>query len=347
MDITAIGNAKIAGIEKDLNMSGFEFNIALTVFYYIVVDVPSNLALKRFGSPWLAALITSFGLISIATAFIHSYSGLILTRVFLGLAEGVGGLLASGLLSVPDFHSVKSWRKIFLIEGIITTGFGLLCFFILPTDPLSARFLNDQERLLAMARIDGQQTIKTQGRRERTTLKLVFRSLSAHVRTILATIVYIMLNISFQGLSLFMPTVVATLGNYTVVESQLRTVPPYAVAAVWSVLISYLSYRMRHRSAIIFVCGMLMISGYAISVGTRNSHARWVLQPLEGYITNTLTRYAACFLTLAGASPGGPLVLAWAADNAAPDTVKAVTTAIVPGMCLLVEILQDSAIDLP
>jgi MFS family permease len=55
---------------------------------YIVVDIPSNLALKRFGSVWLAAMITSFGIISIGTAFVKSYAGLIVTRVFLGLAEG-------------------------------------------------------------------------------------------------------------------------------------------------------------------------------------------------------------------------------------------------------------------
>lgn len=89
-------------------MSGFDFNIALTVFYlfvrftlyrslvlmvkwyaqYSVVEIPSNLVLKRFGSVWLAVLVTSFGAVAIGTAFIKSYAGLIVTRVFLGLAEG-------------------------------------------------------------------------------------------------------------------------------------------------------------------------------------------------------------------------------------------------------------------
>ncbi|KAG6908884.1 hypothetical protein DXG01_002862 [Tephrocybe rancida] len=213
---TAIGNAKIAGIEKDLGMSGLDYNIALTVFYifYIAVDIPSNLALKRFGSAWMAAMITVFGIVSIGTAFVQSYTGLIITRVFLGLAEGgtlyyrrqelvfriglffgtstpiagaFGGLLASGLLAVPDIGSVKSWRKadsnfakVFLIEGIITTGFGLLCFLILPADPQHTRLLNENERALALARIDADQAVKTQGRREKSTLKLVLRGLSLH-----------------------------------------------------------------------------------------------------------------------------------------------------------------------
>ncbi|KAF8075137.1 MFS general substrate transporter [Lyophyllum atratum] len=360
IDRTAIGRFLRHRIEKDLGMSGFDYNIALTVFYifYIAVDIPSNLALKRFGSPWIAAMITAFGVVSIGTAFIKSYAGLVVTRVFLGLAEGgtlsgltymlsryyrrkelvlriglffgastpiagaFGGLLASGLLSVPDFGTVKSWRKIFLIEGIITTGFGLLCFLILPVDPQHTRMLNEEERALALARIDADQAVKTHGQRERATSKLVLKSFSFH--TILCTVLYVMLNISFQGLSLFMPTVVASLGHYTVVQSQLRTVPPYAVSAVWAVFCTYCSYRTKQRAAIIFICGLFMVAGYAIAVATRNSHAR----------------YAACFLTLAGASPGGPLVLAWGTDNATPDTIRAVATALIPGVGALGSVIS-------
>ncbi|KAK6967120.1 putative transporter C11D3.18C [Favolaschia claudopus] len=351
VDRTAIGNAKIAGIEKDLGMVGFDYNRALTIFYvfYIVSDIPSNLALKHFGSAWLAAMVFCFGIISIATAFVKSYSGLIATRVFLGMAEGgtlsgltyiisryyrrtefvmrvgiffgisaplagaFGGLLASGLLHVGDIGSVKSWRKIFLVEGIITTGIGLLGFLIIPTDPERTRMLNEDERALALARIEADQVVKTNGRKERTTLKLIWRSFNFN--TCLCLLCYTMANISFQGLSLFMPTVIATLGHFTVVESQLRTVPPYMVGAVWALVTSYISLRMRQRAGPIFVSGLFMVLGYAIAVGTKNSHAR----------------YAACFFSIMGGSPIGPLELVWGTDNASPDTIRAVTSAIIPG----------------
>ncbi|KAJ7105461.1 MFS general substrate transporter [Mycena crocata] len=351
VDRTAIGNAKIAGIEKDLGMVGFDYNIALTVFYifYIVSDIPSNIALKRFGSMWLAGMVTVFGIVSISTAFVHSYSGLITTRVFLGMAEGgtlsgltyllsryyrrtelvmrigiffgvsaplagaFGGLLASGLLHVGDIGTVKSWRKIFLIEGIMTTGIGLLCFVIIPTDPQRTRMLSAEEKSLALARIDADQVVRTYGRKEPTTFGLIWRSFN--INTTLCLICYTMANISFQGLSLFMPTVIATLGHFTVVESQLRTVPPYMVGAVWAVIVAYISFRMKQRAGPIFVAGLFMVLGYAIAIGTRNSHAR----------------YAACFFSIMGGSPIGPLYLAWATDNAAPDTIRAVTSAIVPG----------------
>ncbi|KAJ7574271.1 MFS general substrate transporter [Mycena floridula] len=349
---TAIGNAKIAGIEKDLGMVGFDYNIALTVFYifYISAEIPSNLALKHFGSVWLACMVTIFGLTAIGTAFVKSYGGLIVTRVFLGIAEGgtlsgltyilsryyrrselvlrvgiffglspplagaFGGLLASGLLSVKDIGGVTSWRKIFFIEGIITTGIGLLCFFILPTDPQHTRMLNAEERALALARIDADQAARTYGRKEPTTLRLVLRSFNFNARrsqTTVCAMCYLMINISFQGLSLFMPTVVAT----STVQNQLRTVPPYLVGAVWAVTNAYSSYKMRQRVTPIVLSVVLMVMGYAIAVGTKNAHAR----------------YAACFLSYAGGSVTGPMLLAWGTDNAAPDTVRAVTTAIIPG----------------
>src|ERR1700748_355472 len=71
-------------------MQGNQYNVALTTFYvaYILIEVPSNLALKKLGSIWLATLVIFFGVISLGTAFIHTYGQLIATRVLLGIAEG-------------------------------------------------------------------------------------------------------------------------------------------------------------------------------------------------------------------------------------------------------------------
>lgn len=60
-----------------------------------------------------------------------------------------------------------------------------------------------------------------------------------------------------------------------VVESQLRTVPPYLVGALWSVLFSYYSYRRKERAVPIILSCLLMIVGYSISIGTKETHARY------------------------------------------------------------------------
>ncbi|PPQ75426.1 hypothetical protein CVT26_015385 [Gymnopilus dilepis] len=367
IDRTAIGNARIAGLEKDLGLQGFDLNIALTTFYisYVIIDIPSNLALKHFGSSWIAFLVLAFGVVTIGSAFMDSFGALIATRVLLGFSEagtlsglvyllarfyrrdelilrvgvffglsptlagGFGGLLASGLLSVPDFGPVKTWRKIFLIEGLLTITLGLFLCIFMPSDPTKTRLLNDRERALAIARINADQVVKTSGKKEPTTLKLVWRSFS--LNTLLCTISFTMINISFQGLSLFLPTVVNSLrklahqtAGHTMikllvflatVEAQLRTVPPYMVAAAWALIVSWLSYRMKQRCTPLFICLLLQVIGYTIAISTKNPHAR----------------YAACFLSVAGGSPTGPLFLTWVTDNSAPDTMRAVTTAVITG----------------
>lgn len=46
-----IGNARIQGMQEDLNLYGLRFNWALSVFYivYLLVEVPSNIILKKVG----------------------------------------------------------------------------------------------------------------------------------------------------------------------------------------------------------------------------------------------------------------------------------------------------------
>ena len=62
--------------------------------------MPSNLILKRVGSIWVAYLVLAFGAVALGSAFMRSYKELIVTRVFLGIAEGgtlVGPRLTAGL----------------------------------------------------------------------------------------------------------------------------------------------------------------------------------------------------------------------------------------------------------
>lgn len=51
LDRANVGNARLAGMERDLGMSGSDYNILLTAFYvaYIVFELPSNLLCKVFG----------------------------------------------------------------------------------------------------------------------------------------------------------------------------------------------------------------------------------------------------------------------------------------------------------
>lgn len=68
-----------------------------------------------------------------------------------------------------DFYS-----NIFLVEGIITVGWGILMIWLFPTDPENSKMLNEEERALAIRRMYvDQPSIGTT--KEKATKKLVKR----------------------------------------------------------------------------------------------------------------------------------------------------------------------------
>jgi len=90
LDRSAIGNAKLYGLEKDLKISDEQYNLALTVFFfpYALFEVPSNILLKRLRpSIWFPIITILVGICMMSQGLVHSYGGLIAARFFLGMTE--------------------------------------------------------------------------------------------------------------------------------------------------------------------------------------------------------------------------------------------------------------------
>lgn len=107
LDRINIGNARLQGLEKDLNMAGHDYNIALLIFFipYVLLEVPSNLILKKFAPSWWISGImfgwglfllssrtdcadhTELGIITICQGLTASFGGLVACRFLLGVFE--------------------------------------------------------------------------------------------------------------------------------------------------------------------------------------------------------------------------------------------------------------------
>lgn len=101
-----IGNAKIEGLQEDLNMTPGQYNWCLTVFFftYAAFEVPSNLLLKKLRpSRWLPLIMVCWGIVMTLMGLVQSFRGLVVARLFLGVTEA--GLFPGVAVSFVPFSS--------------------------------------------------------------------------------------------------------------------------------------------------------------------------------------------------------------------------------------------------
>lgn len=350
LDRANIGNARIQGMAKDLNLVGYQFNWTLTVFYipYLMVEIPSNVLLKRIGPKiWIPFLVLAFGFTSMMTSFVNNFAQLCAARAALGFFEGgtlpgiafflscfykrhelllrvglfissssmsgaFGGLFATALARIPEWgikgERIHTWRNIFFFEGAMTMLMGVVGYLLLPSSPGTATFLNAREQYIASQRMAGEYHDSTN---HNITPKHVRRAIANWNNTICA-FGFFLLNITVQSFAVFLPTILYDLG-WTATKAQLYTVPPYVVVCLWSILVAYLSDRTRLRGPYLILGSTLCILGYSLLI---TSPAPSVA-------------YLAVFFVATGAFPGGAGFLSWGLNNAAGDSVRAVSSAYI------------------
>ncbi|KAF2850267.1 MFS general substrate transporter [Plenodomus tracheiphilus IPT5] len=204
LDRGNIGNAKIEGLQEDLNMSGAQYNWCLTVFFftYAAFEVPSNLLLKKLRpSIWLPTIMVAWGVVMTLMGIVQNYHGLLTARIFLGVTEaglfpGVAyyitmwycrheaqfrqalffsaasiagafsGLLAFGIAHMDGVGGLEGWRWIFILEGLLTVVVAVMAYFCLYDFPETASFLTEEERKFVVWRLKFQGQGEDEGVRE-------------------------------------------------------------------------------------------------------------------------------------------------------------------------------------
>ncbi|KAF1815047.1 putative MFS transporter [Eremomyces bilateralis CBS 781.70] len=343
IDRANVGNARLAGLERDLKLKGYDYNTVLSVFYisYIIFEIPSNMACKYFGpGKYIPAITLAFGIVSVGTAFCHNLAAVCGVRFLLGifeagmlpgiayymsrwyrrtelafrlslyivmapLAGAFGGLLASAILTLDHFGSLKEWRMIFAIEGIITCGLALIGFITLTDRPETARWLSQEEKDLAIARVKSERVGTTEVLEKLDTKKLI-KGIFSPV-TIGTSFIFLLNNITVQGLAFFAPTIVRTIyPDASVVTQQLRTVPPYVVGAFFTLALPFISTKTDNRTYPMAAGSPLVMIGYIMFLASNVAQVR----------------YGATFIIASGAFALGALCNAQVAANVVSDTAR-------------------------
>lgn len=353
LDRSNIGNARIQGLGKDLQLVGYQFNWSLTVFYitYMLVEVPSNVILKKVGPRlWIPFLVAGFGLISLCTAFVHNFAELMVARTFLGIFEGgtmpgiafylscfyrrqellfrigifvsaasmagaFGGLLATGLSLIPRWGIAAT--SIHTWRNIFFFE-GLITMLLGMVAPFFMASKPEECSFLTEREkfIAAERLVidHKANPNEKVQMHHVKRAIF-NINNNICALGFFLINITVQSISLFMPTLLADLG-WTATKAQLHTVPPYVLACLVAILIAFISDRTRQRGIWLALFAPIAIIGFAV---------------LRSDVSSNI-KYMAVFFVTIGAFPGGPAFLSWGLNNAAGPAVRAVAGAYIPSV---------------
>lgn len=288
-------------MNQDLGISTTVYGVAASVFFigYIIFEVPSNLALHRFGARlWISRILVTWGLISAAMALVTGEKGLIAVRVLLGIAEAgffpgvvvylsqwfpreyrarivgmfmiaiplssvVGAPVSSVILATTHgFLGLDSWRWMFLLEGAPAVLLGLACLRLLPSRPSQAKWL-EPEGARALERL-----LEREARENERLKTYSIKQALGDTRVVTLSLVLFFLVFATTGSAFFLPQIVGTF-RLSTIGIGLVTAIPYLVGAVTMVLWSRRSDRRNERVrhiAVVAAVGTVAFAGAAVFI---------------------------------------------------------------------------------
>ena len=293
-------NVGFAGVtmRADLGLSAAAFGGAAGIFFiaYFFFEVPSNLALNRFGARiWIARIMLTWGLVSGAQAFVGGETSFNIVRLLLGVAEAgffpgiifyltlwfparyrarivglfmfaipistvIGSPLSGLILNLEGLWGLHGWQWIFLIEAIPALVVAGVTYVYLTDRPPDALWLTADERQWLQSELDAER-INRESR-----INLTWGRAITDPRVIALGLVYMGANIPQYGLSFFLPQIVKGFGGLTSFEVGLVTALPYAVGGAGLLLWGRSSDRTGERKwhtvipLMAIVVGLLMAS---------------------------------------------------------------------------------------
>lgn len=218
------------------------------------------------------------------------------------LANAYSGALAYGIVQITG--SLPPWKILFLIEGLPTCFFAIFVWFFLPDSIMTAKFLNEREKQVALHLVARNQRLdvgKTQGLRVKEVLA-GFKDPKSWI----PAACYFGCNVSYASLPLFVPLIINEMGTWNNAVSNGLSAPPYLLCFFYIWFICWLSDRLKKRGPFVALSALIGAIGFVIlatatSVGVRYFGIFFAVQ---------------IFASVA-------LLLAWTANNHATESKRA------------------------
>lgn len=304
------GNIGMASLQmnQDLELSAKVFGFASSLFFfaYFLVEVPSNLAMQRYGARiWIARIMITWGLISAGTAFVQGANSLYVMRFLLGAAEAgffpgvllyltywlpsayrarmvalfmvaipaanfIGSPISGLLLSLDGWLGMRGWHWLFILEGIPAVLLGIACLFVLTDRPEQAKWLNDEQRGWLTGRLAEERARKT------TIGHISLWKLLRHKDIWVLALIYSGASAAGSTMSVWAPQLLKTFGLSSM-EIGLVNAIPYGVASILMVIWGRSSDRTGERRWHTAMTMLLIAAGLLMTLFTSSLPATVVM----------------------------------------------------------------------
>jgi len=270
-----------------LGMTEAAYGLGASLFFigYLIFEVPSNIALHKLGARrWIARIMLTWGLVTIALAWTSSTTAFYILRFLLGTAEAglypgiiyymtlwfparyrvqvvgyftlgsslgnmIGALVNGFLLDMGGTFGLAGWQWVFLATGIPPVILTFVTLRFLPDSPRQARFLDPAERAAIMAAVGRD---KPETARHGNPLAVLLQG-----RIFVLAFFYMMISIAIYGIGYWLPTVVHGFGVSSSVNGMLNMIPWFLT----SLVLLWLPGRLRTQTAILRCVGLAVVLG--------------------------------------------------------------------------------------
>lgn len=316
LDRTNLGIAK-AEVSADLQLSATMFGLASGIFFigYVLVEVPSNLALARFGARrWLARIAVSWGIVAVALGFAPNATTLLVLRFLLGVAEAglfpgvvfylsqwfpaahrarmvgvfmlaipiasaLGTPLAAWLIQAGHgvAFGLAGWRFMMICVGLPAVILGVICWFYLTDRPQDAHWLTAAQRRWLV------DTLAEEHRATAARHHYPLRRTLTSPRVWALALAYFGIVYGLYALAFFLPSIIAgvnqTFGvRLSLIQVGLITAVPYLFAA--AAMFFWSRHADRSREYVWHVALPLILGGLTIPVALYLRHPVAVMVPV-------------------------------------------------------------------
>lgn len=282
IDRANIGYASLQ-MNAELGLTSQAFGLAAGLFFigYFLFEVPSNVALAKFGARrWIARILVTWGILAVSMGFVQNDIQLYIIRFLLGVAEAgffpgiiiylsfwfrgkelattialfvasipvsyiIASPLSTWIMHTISWADMSGWRWMFILEGLPAVILGVVCYFVLTERPKDAKWLTAKERDWITAELENEQAAK-----KGTVVHLSIWKTLANPKVLYLGAIYFVYQVGSLGVGYWLPQIIKSLsGTLDTTQIGLIGMIPYIVATVAMIWWSRRSDRKNERKA--------------------------------------------------------------------------------------------------